>query len=134
MKTPKEVQELINSIQNNKVNNGLENPNIDSNDIENRCKDIIRDRLNHCCNELLVNINTNKKIQKVCNNLYIDYCDGKRGHFSFPTYKALYEALDQSIDDWNKLIWQQIVRQMYISKKVDEECFMYATEALLVLE
>lgn len=88
---------------------------------------ILRARINHCANNLVINKNNATK------NISGQIISWKGGHFSFPVYKAMLEAKDQNFKDWSALVWQQIVCQMYLNyDKEDTYEFMVATEIMLV--
>ncbi len=54
----------------------------------------------------------------------------KGGHFSIPVYDALLEAQEQGIKEWDRLVWQQIIRQM-ATENYEPIYYNIATEFLL---
>lgn len=96
-------------------------------------KDIILSRIKHCKSEL------DKHLLNDTAYIYYDnmvvYKDG--GHFNRAVFTLLTKAVHRSIEEWNILIWQQIIRQMYtesIENTYESKLlFNIATEQMLVL-
>lgn len=46
----------------------------------------------------------------------------KGGHFSFHTYEAMEEALTQDVEEWNSLIWAEVIIQIgYIKNPTSKD-------------
>lgn len=91
---------------------------------ESEFKQVIVNRITHC-NEQLKN---NEIVDKDDNFFFF-----KNGeHYSIPVIRALTDALMQNIEQWNPLIWQQIVRQLWEENNRNKNLFYIATEMLLV--
>ena len=88
-------------------------------------RDLLKKRLQHCGYSLKANLHKAKKQYDTV------FWDG--GHFSRHLYKILEEALGAPMDSWSALVWQQIVRQMFLSNERYQRGFMYATEKMLLL-
>lgn len=87
-----------------------------------RC--IIDNRINHCYADLMLHKDSAKvSFQSVA-------C-WETGHFSLPVFKMLVESRDIPLKEWNKLIWEQIIRQMALDECYDMELINIATEFLL---
>lgn len=97
-------------------------------DIESEFKTLIQTRIFRCVGSVIAARNNKKEISNYHNKCL--FWDDK--HFSVPVCDALEEALDQTIDQWSKLVWQQIVR-LYVDYNYNSQLFQYATEKLLVL-
>lgn len=87
---------------------------------------VISNRIKHCEDQL----KNNKKSIIREDEYYIFFKNGE--HYSKPVMKALVEALTQDINDWNALVWQQIVRQLWEDNSRDKELFYIATEHILI--
>ena len=126
MKTEK-IQEVIDIIKTIPVaDSASSNENVVSKkEAEQVFKEVIKSRLNHCLEQL-------KEHAKEAS-----YLDGQGvivwngGHFFMPVYEARLKAQEQTIEEWNALIWQQIVRQMAI-QGYSYEYFYIATEFLVI--
>ena len=101
---------------------------INTSSLERNFKTIIQQRINHCEKQYNDKIDENT----YRNESIIYFSDGT--HFSIPVYKFLKEALNKSMQEWNRMVWQQIVRQMYNNVERNETLFNIATEYLLVKE
>lgn len=122
MKDLEKVQQIIANVK-NVEDFCLSFPN--RSELEISFKSIIAKRMKHCYDAL-----TTKEIKsRSGSGLIIMFTDGT--HFSYPVYEALDKALKQPMCKWDKLIWQQIVRQLYLSK--DDKLFNIATEYLFIL-
>ena len=88
--------------------------------------EVIRRRILHCEENCLYNLDE----AQVCERQTIVWTGG---HFSIPVHAALRRALTCAPHEWDRLVWQQIVRQLYEDEMKDEVLFRIATEALLVL-
>lgn len=124
MKTAK-IQEVIDIIKTLPVTDGAtSHENIALSDAEKVFKEVINARLKHCLEQLKAHA---KEAVYVDGN---DVIVWNGGHFYIPVYEALLEAQEQNINEWNPLVWQQIIRQMAI-EKADLIYFNLATEFLL---
>lgn len=97
--------------------------------IEQKCREIIKARMFHCQTELLNHLDE----AEVALDRQIVHYKKSGGHFSVPTYRELEEALTKPMQEWTKLIWQQIIRQMSTDIDHSTVVFQYATEKLLVM-
>ena len=85
---------------------------------------VINARLKHCLEQLKAHAKE------------AVYLDGhgvivwKSGHFSILVYDALLDAQTQGINEWNNLVWQQIIRQM-ATENYEPIYYNIATEFLL---
>lgn len=75
-------------------------------DYEDQFRQLVERRIQHCEGQLKANLHR-------ANSL----CDGQiivwpRGHFSYPVYEALINSRDVAIEEWNALVWEQVIRQM----------------------
>lgn len=95
---------------------------INLHEAEFRC--IIDNRINHCYADLMLH----KDSAKV--NFQSIAC-WETGHFSLPVFKMLVESRDIPLKEWNKLIWEQIIRQMALDECYNMELINIATEFLL---
>ena len=93
---------------------------------ENFFREVIKSRINHCVNSLKAHANE----AKVASSIVV----WKDGHFSVPIYMALVEAQNQDWDDWQPLIWQQIIRHMVEYDYKNNMMFRIATELILFTE
>lgn len=124
MKTAK-IQEVIDIIKTLPVTDSVTSHEyIALSDAEKVFKEVINARLKHCLGQLKAHA---KEAVYVDNH---DVIVWNGGHFCIPVYEALLEAQEQGINEWNPLVWQQIVRQMAI-EKADLIYFNLATEFLL---
>lgn len=89
--------------------------------------EVIRRRIHHCEENCLHNLAE----AQVCNDGQTIVWTG--GHFSIPVHAELRKALYCAPHEWNRLVWQQIIRQMYEDEVKNEILFQVATEVLLVL-
>lgn len=88
---------------------------------------LIKNRMEHCQEMFLLNIDDAHSTSSG----QIAFSDN--WHFSLPVYQALEDALSQPMDQWSKLVWQQIIREQFLHNSRNIDAFMYATEKLLVL-
>lgn len=93
-------------------------------DAEKVFKKVIDARIQHCLEQLK---NHTHEASYVEDHGVIVW---EGGHFSIPVYDALLDAQEQGIKEWNRLVWQQIIRQMAI-EKANLIYFNLATEFLL---
>lgn len=93
---------------------------------ENFFREVIKSRINHCVNSLKAHANE----AKVASSIVV----WKDGHFSVPVYMALVEAQNLDLDDWQPLIWQQIIRHMIENDYKNNMMFRIATELILFTE
>lgn len=91
--------------------------------LEEDFKKIIIDRINFCSIDLLAA--TNATVNKERD---IAIYDG--GHFSMEVYRRLEEALNTSCHEWNQLVWQQILRQLYEEAGVRNYNLQHSAETL----
>ena len=75
-------------------------------DYEDQFRQLVERRIQHCEGQLKANLHR-------ANSL----CDGQiivwpGGHFSYPVYEALINSRDVAIEEWNALVWEQVIRQM----------------------
>ena len=94
-------------------------------DYEDQFRQLIERRIQHCEEQLKANLHR-------ANSL----CDGQiivwpRGHFSYPVYEALVNSRDVSIEEWNALVWEQVIRQMARSRCDDMIMYDIASEGCL---
>lgn len=73
-------------------------------DYEDEFRKLIENRLQHCEEQFRTNL------QHAKSNGNIIVWNG--GHFSYPTYEALVNSRKEAIEEWNGLVWEQIIRQM----------------------
>ena len=93
------------------------------------CKQAIKNRIAHCEQQLADNKNN---IRHEDENFVI-FTNGD--HYSKPVMRALKEALTiQDFRQWNALVWQQVVRQLWEADNRDKKLFYFATEMLLTTE
>lgn len=92
-------------------------------------KNIITRRLCHCAVNLLSKYQNGTKTPS---GEYVMFNDNT--HFSKPVYEDMLNALKVRHEEWNPLVWQQVVRQMYYEHSIDSDKFDIATEYLLVTE
>lgn len=126
MKTEK-IQEVIDIIKTLPVVDGAsshENP-ISLNEAEKVFKKVIEARIQHCLGQL----KDHAKDAVYVDNQGMVIWDN--GHFSIPVYDALLDAQNQGMKEWDRLIWQQIIRQMAIQGGYESIYFYIATEFLL---
>lgn len=95
--------------------------------LEKEFRTVIENRMKHCQEMFLTNIDNAHSTASG------QIVFGDDWHFSLPVYHALENALSQPMEQWSKLVWQQIIREQYISNSNNTVAFMYATEKLLVL-
>lgn len=88
---------------------------------------MIERRIQHCESQLKNNLDNARATMTG----QIVFWEG--GHFSYPVWEALKEAINQPLDKWDRLIWQQIIRQMAEDHVANKEAYYIATEYLLVL-
>lgn len=89
-------------------------------------KKVIEQRLQHCLEQLK---NHTHEASYVENH---DVIVWKGGHFLIPVYNALLEAQEQGIKEWDRLVWQQIIRQM-ATENYEPIYYNIATEFLLCI-
>ena len=94
-------------------------------DYEDQFRQFVERRIQHCESKLKANLHR-------ANSL----CDGQiivwpRGHFSYPVYEALINSRDIAIEEWNALVWQQVIRQMARSYCDDITMYDIASEGCL---
>lgn len=90
------------------------------------CKQVIKNRIAHCEQQLA----DNKNNIRYEDEFLIIFTNGD--HYSKPVMSALKEALTiQDFRQWNALVWQQIVRQLWEDDSRDKKLFYFATEMLL---
>lgn len=117
----KEVVDLMRGLP-ELVETGRKNGVVDLHEAEFR--QIINNRINHCYADLMLH----KDSAKV--NFQSIAC-WETGHFSLPVFKMLVESRDIPLKEWNKLIWEQIIRQMALDECYDMTLVNIATEFLL---
>lgn len=93
-------------------------------------KQVLKRRLQHCNHQLIKNVDSNGFIN--ASKTIAFFNDGT--HFSQPVYEAISDSLNHDMDSWPSIIWQQIVRQMFIEHNLNNDMFNFATEHLLVCE
>lgn len=99
---------------------------------ESAFKEIISERLTHCRQQLFENIaNNTAYVHKTMTGEQIEtvFYDGG-GHYSVPVAKRLQKAMEEKVNEWDLLVWQQIVRAKE-QVNYSHELFMCATEILL---
>lgn len=123
MKTIKEINGVISCLKPAKVR---EFSFPDKKELEEKFKEIIKNRIEHCENELYSHLDEAVLIGPIV------YWDG--GHFSKPVYDNLQRAYKQPMSSWDRMTWQQIIRQLYSMNHTEESrrLFFAATEILLV--
>lgn len=94
-------------------------------DAEKVFKKVIEQRLQHCLEQLKNHANEASYVEDHGVIVW------KGGHFSIPVYDALLDAQEQGIKEWDRLVWQQIIRQMAIQGGYEPIYFHIATEFLL---
>ena len=90
-------------------------------------KSVITRRLCHCAINLLSKYQNGTKTPS---GEYVMFND--KTHFSKPVYEDMLNALKVRHEEWNPLVWQQVVRQMHSEHSTDDDEFDIATEYLLV--
>ena len=93
-------------------------------DAEKVFKKVIDARIQHCLEQLKSHAH---EASYVDNQGVVVW---KNGHFFIPVYEALLDAQEQGIKEWNRLVWQQIIRQM-ATEKYEPIYYNIATEFLL---
>ena len=93
-------------------------------DAEKVFKEVIEHRLQHCLGQL----QDHAKDAVYVDSQGVVVWEG--GHFSIPVYNALLDAQEQGIKGWNRLVWQQIIRQM-ATENYEPIYYNIATEFLL---
>lgn len=127
----KKLEEISNVIRDIPYKECIEWSTIDQNKLETLFKSLIKARMEHCLSEL-EKWKDNPKTYTSCSGQIVCFPNGK--HFSFPVYEQLEDALKLNMRYWDRLIWQQIVRHMYLSETKNIELFTYATDTLLILK
>lgn len=127
----KTLEEISNIIKNIPYKENVEWPIIEKDESEPLFKNLIKARMEHCLSEL-EKWKDNPKTYTSCSGQIVYFPNGK--HFSFPVYEQLQDALKLNMAYWSRLVWQQIVRHMYLSGVKNIELFTYATESLLVID
>ena len=94
-------------------------------DYEDQFRDLVERRIQHCEKELKANLHRAKSLSD-CQIIV-----WPRGHFSYPTYEALVNSRDIAIEEWNALIWEQVIRQMARSYCDDPIMYDIASEGCL---
>ena len=117
------VEEIENKIKNLEKGNYYGDSKLES--LEGYFNRILRRRIIHCSYELEANLKR-AKIDGSC-------VFWKGGHFQFELYKMLLKAYCHNPENWDAIIWQQIVRQMYLSNERNDKAFMYATEKMITV-
>lgn len=75
-------------------------------DYENQFRQLIEKRIQHCEEQLKANLHHAKSLPQG----QIIVWPG--GHFSYPVYEALINSRGAAIEEWNALVWEQVIRQM----------------------
>lgn len=99
----------------------------DPDELDKYFKSVITRRLYHCAMNLLSKYQNGAKTPS---GEYVMFND--RTHFSKPVYKEMLNALKVRHEEWNPLVWQQVVRQMHTEHCTDDDMFDIATEYFLV--
>ena len=94
-------------------------------DYEDQFRQFVERRIQHCEEQLKDNLHWAKSL------LHGQIIVWPRGHFSYPVYEALVNSRDIAIEEWNALVWEQVIRQMARSYCDDMIMYDIATEGCL---
>lgn len=127
--SPKEILEMVQNHKFKEISSYI--PDYLDNEItlDSRAKSVILSRLSHCYSELLKQCK-NKETGICCSGLIVLFENGK--HFSYPVYETLYKALNEDLNNFDSLVLEQILREMFDRKINDKDLFYYVSERLLI--
>lgn len=86
-------------------------------DYEDQFRQLVERRIQHCEGQLKANLH---RANSLCDGQIIVWSGG---HFSYPVYEALANSRDVAIEEWNALVWEQVIRQM--AREHCEDVIMY---------